>query len=90
MKRNRYQKRSDELRKVRAVLLDIDNVSEQELRSIDVSIFHGAERSCLDQIITNARQYVGRKGQSDASELSDWFVSKADAFQARFGRELGL
>jgi hypothetical protein len=36
MKRNRYQKRGAELRKVRAILSDIDNVSEKELRSIDV------------------------------------------------------
>ena len=90
MKRNRYQKRGAELRKVRAILSDIDNVSEKELRSIDVAIFYGADRSRLDQIITRALQYLGRKDQPDASELADWFVSEADAFQERFGRESGL
>ena len=90
MKRNRYQKRSAELRKVRAVLSDIENVSEKELRSIDVTIFYSADRRCLEQIITRALQYLERKDKSDESELLDWFISKADAFQERFGRDLDL
>jgi hypothetical protein len=90
MKRRRYQKRSDELRKVYAVLSDVDNVTEQDLRSIEISIFHGADRRYLDQIINRARQYLERKDQSDASEFSDWFISEVPAFKERFGRELGL
>ena len=90
MKRNRYQKRRAELRKVRAVLSDIENVSDKELRSIDVKIFYGAEHRCIEEIINRAVQYLERKDQSNESELLDWFISKADAFQKRFGRDLDL
>jgi hypothetical protein len=59
MKRNRLQKRADELRKVRDILSDIDNVSEKGLRNIDVSIFHGDERRCLDEIINRISEAEG-------------------------------
>jgi len=86
----RYQKRADELRKVWGILSDIDNVSEKELRNIDVSIFHGDERRCLDEIINRASQYLELKHKSDTDELGDWFVSKAEAFEKRFRQALSL
>jgi hypothetical protein len=90
MKRNHYQKRADELRKVRDIFSDIDNASEKELRNIDLSIFYGDDRRCLDEIVNRASQYLELKQHSDTDELGDWFVSKAEAFEKLFRQELRL
>jgi hypothetical protein len=90
MKRNRYQKRGDELRKVRDTLSDIDNVSEEHLRNIDVSIIYGDDRRCVDEIMNRASQHLALKDQPDSDELAEWFVSMAEAFEKRFRQELSL
>ena len=86
MKRTRLEMQADEQRKIYDVLSDVDNASKEDLESIVTSIFPGEERRCFEEIKSRAFQYLERKNQSDADELADWFVSKADKFRERFGK----